>query len=105
MQTEQTLHNTQAAIPSGEEKARRFRTAMLKQSTIDHLLLNQEMAQSSFSSEKHTQESLSAKCFSAAFLEMRLNTEHDHNEPIFALREPNGTFFGYFYESALHLCL
>lgn len=105
MQNEQTHHNSKTAIASSEEKARLCRTAMLTQTTIDHILLNQELAQSVFPAEKHTQETLSGECFSAEFLGMRLNKQKDVHEPVFTLREPDGTFFGYFYESALDLIM
>ena len=106
MENEQETNNTEASIPipSSEEQARRFNSAMLKQSTIDQILTSQE-TQGCIQSQRHTQQSLSDKCFSAAFLTMQQSSQMNCSEPIFTLRQLNGSFFGYFSESALHLCM
>lgn len=91
-------------VPSNEAKARLFKTARLAPATINHILLSQEIAQST-ARDKYDWQSLSEKCFSVEFQSMRQNTYTQRMEPVFNLREADGTFFGYYYESALHLCL
>lgn len=95
---------TNQVIPSNETKARLFKTARFTQKSIDEILAHQVMAQCTVR-VKHSQQSLSDMCFSVTFKGMTRNAQLDCVEPWFHLSEPDGTFFGYFFESALHLCL
>lgn len=91
-------------VPSTETKARLFKTARFTQKSIDEILAHQVMGQSTVR-VKHSQQSLSDMCFSVTFKGMTRNAQLDCVEPWFHLYESDGTFFGYFFESALHLCL
>lgn len=92
------------AIPSSEAKAKLYKTARLASHTITAMIRNQENAQYR-TRLKYDQQSLSTKCFGAQFQRLQLNIATGRMEPVFNLRESDGSFFGYLFEKDLLLCL
>lgn len=104
MQTAPTCNQQRQFPPSSEIKSRLFKTACLTQETINKILKDRQQAQSR-RAPRHDVKELAGMCFSVEFVRMELNAKLQQTEAIFVLREPDNTFFGYFYESALNLCL
>lgn len=90
--------------PSSERKARLFKTCCLTPHVICNLIREQTSAGYK-SRPKLDPQTLLKKCFGVEFLQMHFNVTNKQSEAVFNIRDPDGTFFGYFFESDLILSL